>query len=68
MSTTTKSANISTGPAFLLGLLFVGLKLGHVIAWSWLWVLAPFWIPVALSVLLLVVAGLFALVALAVKK
>lgn len=33
----------------LLGLLFIGLKLGHVIAWSWLLVLAPFWaIPVLL--------------------
>lgn len=33
-----------------LGILFIGLKLGHVIAWSWLWVLAPIWISVALAV------------------
>lgn len=26
-----------------LGVLFVGLKLAHVIEWSWLWVTAPFW-------------------------
>ena len=34
----------SNGVGFLalLGLLFVGLKLGKVIAWSWLWVLSPF--------------------------
>lgn len=25
----------------LLTLLFIGLKLGHVIAWSWWWVLSP---------------------------
>ena len=27
----------------LLGLLFIGLKLGHVIDWSWWWVTIPFW-------------------------
>lgn len=32
----------------LLTLLFIGLKLCGVIAWSWWWVLAPTWIPVAL--------------------
>lgn len=32
----------------LLTLLFIGLKLCGVIAWSWWWVLAPLWIPVAL--------------------
>ena len=30
----------------LLCLLFIGLKLGGVIAWSWLWVTAPIWLPV----------------------
>jgi len=35
----------------LLGLLFIGLKLAHVIEWSWLWVLSPFWIPVAIFIL-----------------
>ena len=29
----------------LLALLFIGLKLGNVIAWSWVWVLAPIWFP-----------------------
>ena len=29
----------------LLALLFIGLKLGDVIDWSWWWVLAPIWIP-----------------------
>ncbi len=27
----------------LLGVLFVGLKLGGVIDWSWWWVTLPFW-------------------------
>lgn len=29
----------------LLGLLFIGLKLGGIITWSWWWVLAPLWVP-----------------------
>lgn len=39
----------------LLTLLFIGLKLGGVIAWSWWWVLAPLWIPVALAVVIWVI-------------
>lgn len=37
----------------LLGLLFIGLKLGKVIDWSWWWVLAPFWIGPAIVLLAL---------------
>lgn len=37
----------------LLGLLFIGLKLGGAIDWSWWWVLAPFWGPFAPVVVLL---------------
>lgn len=37
----------------LLGVLFIGLKLTGFIQWSWLWVLAPFWIPSALMFLVL---------------
>ena len=33
----------------LLLLIFITLKLCGVIAWSWVWVLAPFWIPLALG-------------------
>lgn len=40
----------------LLALLFIGLKLAHVIDWSWGWVLAPLWIPVMLSI---VIASIF---------
>lgn len=40
-----KESSTSNGIGFLslLGLLFVGLKLGHVINWSWWWVTCPFW-------------------------
>jgi hypothetical protein len=37
-------------PSLLL-VLFVGLKLAHVIAWSWWWVLAPLWALPALAVI-----------------
>lgn len=35
----------------LLTILFIGLKLGGVIAWSWVWVLAPLWLPLGLLAL-----------------
>jgi len=30
----------------LLTVLFIGLKLTAVIAWSWWWVLSPIWLPI----------------------
>ena len=41
----------------LLGLLFIGLKLGAVIDWPWLWVLAPLWIPIAIAIPFLILAA-----------
>lgn len=43
------------GVAGLLGVAFVVLKLCHVIDWSWWWVLSPFWIPLAILAVFLVV-------------
>lgn len=37
----------------LLTLLFIGLKLTGYITWSWLWVLAPLWIPISIFLLIL---------------
>ena len=36
----------------LLTLLFIGLKLTGHITWSWIWVLAPLWIPISITLLL----------------
>jgi hypothetical protein len=36
---------------WLLGLLFIVLKLTGYITWSWVWVLAPFWIVAAIAIL-----------------
>lgn len=54
-TTTTKSTGLTFVTA--LQLLFIGLKLAHVIDWSWVWVLAPTWIDVSLAVLICVIAG-----------
>ena len=45
MSARNSSTTSKTGTGFLglLTLLFIALKLTGVIAWSWLWVLAPLW-------------------------
>ena len=42
------------GIGTLLTIAFIVLKLCGVIAWSWVWVLAPLWISVALVVLVLI--------------
>lgn len=54
------SNSSSRGIGFLgaLQALFIGLKLCNVIAWSWLWVLAPLWGGVTLGVLLLILLAL----------
>ncbi len=54
------SSSGGVGVAGLLGVLFIGLKLGHVIDWSWWWVLAPFWIPAGVVLTLLAFAGIVA--------
>lgn len=41
----------------LLAVLFIGLKLGGVIDWSWLWVLSPLWIPIVLALGVLAVVA-----------
>ena len=43
------------------GIIFIVLKLTDVIDWSWWWVLSPFWIPAATTVVVLGVVALIAL-------
>jgi hypothetical protein len=47
----------------LLALLFIALKLTGVIAWSWVWVLAPIWISLGIGILFLLVGLIVLLVA-----
>jgi hypothetical protein len=42
----------------MLAILFIGLKLAGIIAWSWLWVLCPLWIPLALWVGVIILGGI----------
>jgi hypothetical protein len=44
--------------SILLTVLFVGLKLTGYITWSWLWVLSPIWINIALIILIIIIAGI----------
>ena len=46
---------LKTLPAFLV--LFVAFKLMNIIAWSWLWVLAPLWAPFALFAVFFALLG-----------
>lgn len=39
----------------LMTIVFIVLKLTHVIEWSWLWVLAPTWIPLAIGIICIVI-------------
>lgn len=41
----------------LLTLLFVGLKLGGSITWSWWWVLSPLWVGIPIWILLAFLAA-----------
>lgn len=45
----------SIGFGDLLAIAFIVLKLCGVISWSWVWVLAPIWIPLALVLGILIV-------------
>ncbi len=62
MSDTRSSSSGGVGFCGLLALLFIGLKLGHVITWSWWWVLAPLWIPTLLGLAIGIVLVAVALV------
>lgn len=46
----------------LLAVAFIVLKLTGVINWSWLWVLAPIWIPTAITLTIIVTVRIVVLV------
>ncbi len=59
-----KEETTSGGIGFLglLTVLFIGLKLAGIIEWSWLWVLSPLWLPVAVGLGIAAVVLLFVLI------
>lgn len=50
-----KAKSGGIGLSGILGIVFIVLKLCGVIDWNWVWVLAPFWIPLVLGLLILIV-------------
>lgn len=56
-----------TGFCSLLTIAFIVLKLCGVISWSWLWVLAPLWIPIALSFAIIAVFAMGCAISVLVK-
>ena len=58
------STTAKGGMSFLevLLLVFIILKLCKVINWSWWWVLSPFWIPLGLAVILLLISVILKLI------
>ena len=57
MSNSNSDGGIGLGGVLLV--VFIVLKLCEVIAWSWWWVLCPLWIPIAVWLVLVVIAGIF---------
>ncbi len=55
-----KKSNSTAGISFtgMLFLLFLGLKLGKVIDWSWWWVFSPLWIIGILIGIMLITGGI----------
>lgn len=59
----TVKSNGGIGLCGLLTVAFVVLKLCKVITWSWWWVLAPTWIPIGISLLILFLTFIFCSIA-----
>lgn len=59
------SSSSSGGISFTgaLTILFIGLKLGHVINWSWWWVLSPLWISALFVLTIILIVGIVAVIA-----
>lgn len=39
----------------VLAILFIALKLIGIVSWSWVWVLAPIWIPAIIAVVCIII-------------
>ena len=59
------SSRSSGGISFTgaLTILFIGLKLGHVINWSWWWVLSPIWISALFVFSIILIVAVVAVIA-----
>lgn len=55
--------NSGIGFCGLLTIVFIVLKLTKIINWSWLWVLAPIWIPIIITVIIVIIMFVIAKIA-----
>lgn len=62
MSQNSSSNSGGIGLCGLLTVAFIVLKLCNVIAWSWVWVLAPLWVPAAIALVIIVICLLIWLI------
>lgn len=64
------SSQTSSGIGFfsLLTIVFIVLKLCNVIAWSWVWVLAPIWIPTAIIIIAILIYLICVMINTAIKN
>lgn len=63
MSNNNSSSSGGIGFLGVLTIVFIVLKLvpddnGHIIDWSWWWVLSPLWIPFAILLVVIIIGGL----------
>lgn len=71
MSKSNSNNNSASGGIGFWGLLaiaFIVLKLTKVIQWSWLWVLAPLWIPTLTVVLIILAIGVVYMIKAIIRK
>jgi len=62
MANQTQTQSGGIGFFGLLAIVFITLKLTGYIAWSWWWVLAPLWAPLAIVLAIFLIVLLFAAV------
>ena len=68
MKEKTSSSRGGIGFVGVLTIVFVVLKLLHLIEWSWLWVLSPLWITAVLVGVILLFIGLIIIIDLVIKQ
>lgn len=59
MANTSNNSSNGLGLGTILFLIFMVLKLTHVIDWSWWWVTAPLWIPILIVGIIGLIAILY---------
>lgn len=51
------------GCGFTLAIIFLVLKLTHIIDWAWVWIFAPVWIPLVLAAVIILIYFLVVVIA-----